>query len=196
MAMSSLAAALNSRRVNRILPWLGFVILLAGVVVFLANRYSGGPTPSKDLASGKVNQFGELKTPNPKKQIEAMNRKLEQPARVVAGKFILTAVQRKNLAQARKYASPTMLGSVSKADWMKGNLPVVPFPYKLQNVSLKVDQATPRYALAEVALLPKSNTVKGMIFWIELKKYGKGKAAHWLVESWVPRSGAVIPTVS
>jgi hypothetical protein len=195
--MSSLPAAINSRRVNRILPWIGFAILLAGVIVFFVARHGNSTSaPSKDLAAGKVNQFGELKTGNQQKQIEAANRKLEQPARVVAGKFILTAVQRKNLAEARKYSSPTILGSVTKAEWMKGNLPVVPYPYKLQNVSLKVDQANSHYALIEVALIPKSNTVKGMIFWIELKKYGKGKAAHWLVESWVPRSGAIIPTVS
>lgn len=194
--MSSLSAAINSRRVNRMLPWLGFAILLAGVIVFFVARHgdSKSAAPAKDLSAGQVNQFGELKTGSAQKQLEAANRKLEQSARVVAGKFILTAVQRKNLAEARKYSSPTILNSVTRAEWMKGNLPVVPFPYKLLNVSLKVDQASSRYALIEVALLPKGN-VKGMIFWIELRKYGKGKAAHWLVDSWVPRSGAIIPTV-
>jgi len=72
---------------------------------------------------------------------------------------------------------------------LKGDIPVVPFPYKLDKVPMKVDVSRPRYALLEVILVPVSQKVKSQIFFIELRKFG----SRWLVTSWVPRGRIAVP---
>ena len=46
-----------------------------------------------------------------------------------------------------------------------------------------------------MALLPKdASKVKPQVFFIGLKKAGKGAAARWQVNYWVPRAAPQIPT--
>jgi hypothetical protein len=64
---------------------------------------------------------------------------------------------------------------------------------------MKVDFSYRNHALLEVALLPKDGAkvngvkVKPQLFYLELQAYGKGKARHWVVIGWVPRSAPRIP---
>jgi len=46
--------------------------------------------------------------------------------------------------------------------------------------------------MIELILLPKKG--RGEIYVMELNKVGKGDKAHWVVNSWVPRSHPTIPT--
>ena len=102
------------RRVDMWLPWLAGALLAAGIIAFLVARYGGNTAGAKET-------FGTQDAAKPQvvKQVP-----LEQAARETAGKFILTAVARKNLDQAWKLATPNIKGGLSFKEWMTGNIPV------------------------------------------------------------------------
>jgi hypothetical protein len=119
---------------------------------------------------------------------------LSKEARAIAGKFILTAVVRKNLDQAWNIVGPEIRQNLTYKQWLTGNIPVVPYTEKLGLAPMKVDYSFATHALLEVALLPpKGSKSTGDYFWLELKKVGAGNNARWLVWSWAPRVNPAIP---
>jgi hypothetical protein len=170
---------LRSPRVQRSIPWLAGLLLVAGVVAFLV-AYLGNTGTSRETALTKK-PAETYKTP-PKVP-------LSKEARTVAGTFINTAVARKNLAKSWPLVHPSLREGMTKADWLTGTIPVVPYP-SVGQARFKVDYSYPNYALIEVALLPKSSKVKPQVFFLELKSL-KG---HWLVSSWAPRGYFIKPS--
>lgn len=170
--MSSIATTLRSPRVQRTLPWLAGLMLLAGVIAFLiaylgnTGKSSATPLTNKPAETYKEGQ----KVPLPKE------------VRRVAGLFINTAVARKQLAKSWDLVHPVLKDGMTKREWLTGTIPVVPF-LDIGQARFKVDYSFKRYALLEVALLPKSAKSKGQVFFIELKQL----AGKWLVSSWAPR---------
>jgi hypothetical protein len=112
----------------------------------------------------------------------------------VAGRFVLTAVQRRNLPEAWKLVGPAIRQDLTYQEWLTGNIPVVPFLAPISLAPIKVDYSTKSYALLEIILLPKGKA-KSEIFSLELIAVGKGDKRHWVVNSWVPRSRPTIPNV-
>jgi hypothetical protein len=117
---------------------------------------------------------------------------LEKEARLVAGRFVLTAVQRKNLPEAWKLVGPGIRQDLTYAEWLTGNIPVVPFLAPIKLAPIKVDLSSKNYVLLEIVLLPKGKA-RSEIFSIELIAVGKGNKRHWVVNSWVPRARPTIP---
>jgi hypothetical protein len=180
MAMqSSSASKLSSPKTQRWLLWISAVVLAAGVaavlIAFLGNTGSSEPQRFTNQPVQKV--------PPAPKQVKA-----DPAVKEVAGKFILTAVQRQNLDQAWLLIGPGIRQDLTYKQWLTGNIPVVPFLKKIRLAPMKVDISEKDYALLEVALLPVKG--KGEIYDIELIRR-KGK---WLVNSWVPRTHPTIPT--
>ena len=172
---------LSSPRTQSRMLWLSAFILAAGIAAVLIVFVGNTGSKEKQVFSNQPVQI--VKKPK--------TVKLEPQVRVVAGKFILTAVQRKNLAAAWKLIGPGIRQDLTYKEWLSGNIPVVPFLEKIKVAPMKVDLSTKNYALLEVVLLPM--TGHGEIFSIELNKIGKGKAAHWVVNSWAPREAPTIP---
>jgi hypothetical protein len=172
---------LKSPRNQRYLLWASGVVLVAGIaavlIVFFRDTGSSEQAPFTNKPVQKVT--------TPKKV------PLEPAVRVVAGKFILTAVQRKDLAKAWALAGPQIRQGLTLKQWMTGNIPVIPFLKPIKLTSLKVDLSSKNYALIELLLVPKQG--KGEIYDMELIKVGKGDTAHWVVNSWVPRAVPTIP---
>ncbi len=81
---------------------------------------------------------------------------LSKDARVVAGRFVITAVQRKNLAEAWTLVGPAIRQDLTYKEWLSGNIPVVPFTAEISVAPIKVDFSSKDYALLEIILLPKS----------------------------------------
>ena len=75
----------------------------------------------------------------------------------------------------------------------EGQIPVVPFLDPIKVAPMKVDLSEKNHAILEVILVPKSSKVKSQIFTLDVNKVGKGKEAHWVVNSWAPRSMPTIP---
>jgi hypothetical protein len=123
--------------------------------------------------------------------------KLDKAARLVAGRFILTAVARKNLREAYTLAGPEIRQGQSLKQWLTGNIAVVPYPVAdIKFAPFKIDYSYPNHALLEIALLPTTKAqargVKPQIFFVDMKKlHGK-----WLVDGWMPRASPVVPNDS
>lgn len=161
---------------------LGAIILVAIGALFAFG-------PNKDAAPEVFN--------NDPVQVPVVQEKVPLPnaARKVAIRFIQTAVARENLEEAWELVGPNLRGGLSRAEWITGDNPVVPYPIEVLNIApYKVDESYADSALLEVALLPKEGAdVKSQIFFLGLAKVGTGKNARWLVDNWVPRGSALTP---
>lgn len=162
------------------------LILVAGVVAVAVAWVGDTGTPQETPLSNEPAQIF-----TPRQQVP-----LDVEARKVAGRFILTAVARENLGESYALVHPELRQGLTKKEWLTGNIPVVYYPAKeIETATFKVDESYPDEAILEVALLPKeTSTVKPQVFFIGLKKAGKGAAARWQVNYWVPRAAPQIPT--
>jgi hypothetical protein len=165
----------TSRRIARLFPWISGLVLVAGIVAFLIVFY-GNTAPKENInpAPGfkpTVVQQHTKSVPVPKE------------ARVVAGRFILTAVQRKHLDRAWPLAGPQIRQGMTKKQWMTGNIAVVPWFGQLGQVPMAVDYSVQNEVEFTVILQPKPGTkAHPDTFKIMLHKFGK----RWLVNTWVP----------
>ena len=171
---------------RRALPWVGGLVLVAGAIVALVVFFGNTANPQKETFSNQP----VVDATKPEKTV-----KVPREVRQIAQKFITTAVARKNLDDAYDIVGPQIKQGMTRAEWNTGNIAVIPFPVdKLDFAPFKVDYAHPGDILMEVALLAKQGSgVKSQIFFINLKKFGKGENARWLVDNWVPRGSAPVP---
>ncbi|HUQ23768.1 MAG TPA: hypothetical protein VM049_12230 [Gaiellaceae bacterium] len=171
---------------RRSLSLLSGLILVAGVVA-VAVAWVGDTGRSQ--ATPPSSEPAQIFTP--RKQVP-----LDVEARKVAGRFILTAVARQNLGESYALAHPELRQGMTRREWLQGDIPVVYYPAKeIDKATFKVDESYPDEAILEVALLPKdAKKTKPQVFYIGLKKSGKGSGSRWLVNYWVPRAAPQIPT--
>ena len=165
---------------SRLFPWISVLILVAGGVAFTIAHF--GTNTAKPLTSSGAPQ-GPVQVVKPN-----VTAPVPKAAKLVAGKFILTAVQRKHLDQAWKLVTPSIRQGLTHKQWMSGNIAVVPWLGRIGVTPLKVDYSYAREVEFTVAILPaKGEKTQGDYFVIVLKKVGSGKDARWLVDQWVPR---------
>jgi hypothetical protein len=169
---------------QRLVPWFAGLVLVAGVVGVLWKVVPNqNPKPDTSVTPNPTHV-----APNPK------TVPLAKEARIVAGRFILTAVRREKLDEAWKLSGPEIRQDLTYKEWLTGNIPVVPFTAPISVTPMKVDFSYKNHALVEVALIPvQGSKVKPETFWLELKKVGNGKSARWLVWTFVPRAAPSIP---
>jgi hypothetical protein len=158
------------------------LVLVAGVVAGAVTWIGDTGTSQETPLTHKPAQVF-----TPRKQVP-----LDTDARRVAGRFILTAVAREDLAESYDLTHPELRQGLSRKEWLTGNIPVVFYPAKaIETATFKVDESYPDEAMLEVALLPKDSAkVKPQIFYIGLKK----TAARWQVYYWVPRAAPAVPS--
>ncbi len=174
----------GSYRFRRRIIW-GSVGLAAIVAIGLVFALS----PNKN-ATPEV--FSKIPVEIPKTPVKAP---LSDEAKHVAIRFVQTAVARKNLDEAWTLSGPNLRGGLTRAEFLTGNNPVVPYPIdELDVAPYKIDYSYVDQALIEVALLPRKGAhIRGQVFYLRLEKVGKGPSAHWVVNNWVPRASAVVP---
>jgi hypothetical protein len=172
-------------RVRRWAPWIGGLILIAGVAAAII-QLAPNRNPAPEVTSSAP----------PQKPVVEKKVPLRADATTVARKFLKTAVARADLAAAWEIVSPNLRAGLTRKEWLTGNIPVVPYPIKsLATARFKIDFSHANDALIEVALLPKAGAkIKGQIFWLGLKRIrGPGGQRRWVVDSWVPRSSTLVP---
>src|SRR5712691_434640 len=167
--MSALTSRLGSRRARTWLPVASVLVLLAGIITFVIVYNVGGlRNTGKSQATPITNKPAQVYK-------EPKRVPLEAGVREVAGKFILSAVNRSNLRSSWALVSPELKQGFTLKTWMKGDIPVVPYP-AVSLASYKVDYSHPNDALLEVMLFPpKSSKLGAQVFFIGLKAYGSGK---------------------
>ncbi len=165
--------------------WLAAAVFVSGLVVFLSTRLTGSDA-EKPLAAAK---------PARQQALNAEKAKLDAAARQVAGKFILTAVARTDLAASWKLAHPDLRQGLTLEQWKTGEIPVVPYPVaSIEQARFRVEEAYPNQLLIEVALIPSAGSnQRGAIFHLGLKDAARGAQRHWLVDYWMPRWSPPIP---
>jgi hypothetical protein len=178
---STPAALKNARRFSRMVPWISALILVAGIVAFVVVHF--GTNTAKPLTPSAAPVAKHPTVVKPDKTVP-----VSKAAKLVAGQFILTAVQRKHLDQAWKLVTPAIKQGQTHKQWMTGNIAVVPWLGKIGVTPLAVDYSLAREVEFTVAIIPaKGEKTKPDYFVIVLKKFGEGKNARWLVDQWVPR---------
>jgi hypothetical protein len=185
--MTSVAARRPfARTVIRWLPWIAALVFVAGGIAFLI-AYFGNTSHQTHpgVRPGKPTDLSGTPRTVP----------VDPKARVVAGKFVTTAVTRQNLAEAWKITEPgsALRQGYTYKQWLTGNIPVQPYPAKaMAGASYKVESSHPNELTLNVYIFAKPNSgVKPQSFFIVLHPHGKGADKRWLVSYWVPSSGAV-----
>lgn len=169
---------LSSRRVNRWLPWISAAVLVAGVVTFMAVRNTGRPAALPDTTGGKAQNAAVTPRSVP----------LQKSQRLVAGRFILTAVKRQHMAEAYKLSGPDVIQGMSLKEWMKGDIAVTPYLPKIDVVTVHPEYSYKNEAVLKIIIVPKGNG-KASTFLLTLKRFGK----RWLVNDWQPSGRPDIP---
>jgi hypothetical protein len=175
-----------SPRVQRYVPWLAALVLLAGVIAAIV-RFAPDRNPAPSVIP---------KTP-PKAVPKEKSVHLSKAAAKVAYRFILTAVARTDLAAAWKISGPNVRGNLTYKEWLRGNIPVVPFPVDTRHFAphIKIDYSYKNDAQLQLLLQPKVGSgMRPQLFIIELKRVASADGkARWIVNNWVPRTVLAIP---
>jgi len=177
MRMNAVQGMLNSRRVNRWLPWISAAVLVAGVVTFMAVRNTGRPAVQPDKFSGTVKQAV------PQKSVP-----LKRAQRLVAGRFILTAVKRQHMVEAYKLSGPDVRQGMTLKQWLGGDIAVTPYLPKIDIVTVHPEYSYKNEAVLKIIIVPKGNG-RASTFLLTLKRFGK----RWLVNDWQPTGRPDIP---
>ena len=95
------------------------VLVVAFLIAFVRNTGHSTATP--------INEHGHARVYHPPKIVKAT---AEQEAAAISTltRFVRSAVIRRNLASSWPLATAHMKTGTSHADWLSGNLPVVPYP--------------------------------------------------------------------
>lgn len=125
------------------------LLLVAGVIAFLQFRADPAPAPAALPNVEQVAPDVAAKAGGP----------LDPDAKVVATEFIGSTLSRTNLARAWDTATPELRSGVTRAEWLKGELPIAPFPVRdLETSGFKVVGSAPGKILLQVLLVPKNNS--------------------------------------
>jgi len=155
------------------------VLVVASLIVFVPNTGHSYATP--------INAHGKAQVYAPPKTVKAT---AEQKAAALSmlSRFVRSAFIRRDLASSWPLATLHMKSSTSHADWLSGNLPVVPYPaaaFRTAGYELKYSY---RGILGyDVLVLPKQTKLGReagqQVYACELH------AVHgsWLVDSCYPR---------
>jgi hypothetical protein len=182
-------------RVIRLLPWLSALVLVAGVVAFVIVR--AGQNPDTNAGAAPANG-APVKVTN---EQYVNPRDVDPRVMVTARQFLKTAVDRSNAVRAYQLSGPELRQGLTLKqwvhDWNDPNVGVAVVPYPLAKVKaspFRVDWATKKQVMLEVALLPKPGAgIRSQLFYMRIDKAGVGSAARWIVGYWVPRVNPPVP---
>jgi hypothetical protein len=184
---STPAGFFSSPRNQRRLFFGSIAVFAVGLGVFLAVVLFHGT--SNRFTDTFSNQPAQLAKPDPKRPIQRQELTL-------ARTFIRTAVARSDLAASYSLVHPDLKGTMTKKQWMTGNIPVI--SYHAENADTAkflVDYSNQRSALLEVDLVAKrgTETRPHLLFFLGLKRAGDKPTGRWLVSYWEPHWRPPIP---
>jgi hypothetical protein len=110
-------------------------------------------------------------------------------------KFIETAVLRTDLDWAYDHVSADLKGRMTRAEWDRGTIPVIPYPaMNAATTAFMVDFSFETEALYEVELVAPAGThMRPMPFYIGLKREKGRPTGRWLVSYWAPHWRPPVP---
>ena len=107
----------------------------------------------------------------------------------VAKQFVESAVARDHPERAYEIVNADMRGGLTRKQWAKGEIPVVPYP--VARVIWKVEYSNTDAVGLAVKIYPtKAAQLKPTVFSMSLVPIRVGDDNRWLVSSWAPRAGS------
>jgi hypothetical protein len=177
--VNPIAAVLSSPRRRRRLFRLALVCLVIGTVALIAIAF---PNTGRLKETFSNEPAVVIEDPDP----VPLSKEAKAATLATAREFLSTAVRRERLAESWDLVAPSLRQGMSREEWAKGEIPVVPYP---------VDFAKYRfdYSYAEVVGLQAyvfppagDKSVRPMVFYMDLVPSGAGKNRRWLVSSFTP----------
>ena len=178
---------LRSYRWRRRLMW-AVPLLLAGPLIYLGVHFSSPGNPGN--ANGPT--VPDYKQPVPARFTKAEQRQVH---RVLAA-FITSAVAREHPARSWDLSAQNLKQGVTKREWNRGDLPVVPYPALHKGLGQwdYVEYSYRDSVGLEVFLFPKPGSgYSALTADVELVKGDKGR---WLVDYWMPKKFHGPPAVA
>ena len=179
----------NSPRMQRRAFFASLAVLAAGIIAIIVTV----ALPSKSHA---------LDTPISNKPADVVKQdpaaRVDPKAVEIGRKFLLTAVVRKNLDWAYDNVHVDLKGRMSKAKWMQGNIPVIPFDAQNATTTAFIPQfSLQREVEFEVTLVPKTHAIyagkRPLRFYIALRREHDSPTGRWLVSYFEPHWKPPVP---
>jgi hypothetical protein len=163
-------------------------LVLAGPLIFLGVHFSSPGSPGN--ANGPT-------VPDYKQPVKAPFTRAEQrKVHNVLAAFIASAVAREHPASSWDLAAPNLKEGVTKRQWNRGDLPVVPYPALHKGLGQwdYVEYSYRDSVGLEVFLFPKAGSgYSALTADVELVK---GHDGRWLVDYWMPKKFHGPPAVA
>jgi hypothetical protein len=176
--------------------WRNTAVVLAMVAAFLVgvalfSYGTDGTGTGGRISAPKV-------TPTPK--TVSFDPKTTKEVHALIKRFVMTAVSGKNYAASYSLVGPTLREGISRKKWATGYTTVSPYPvnaktYLTYDRHVSGDYQYANSARQQVHVItpddPKETSLQrtDTFFVFLIKRHG-----HWLVDNWVPRWTAPIPT--
>jgi hypothetical protein len=171
---------LASPRRRRRFAWLG-VVLAAGLAVGLSLVFARNTVPAKK------DKFTKGAPQVERKDVAAPHTRRERVSALeVAKEFLRTAVLREHIDRSWWITETSLRAGYTRRDWDSGNS--LPFPpYHFAQVRWRPDYSYRNSIGLVVALFPaKTEHQRPTVFYLDLRRHGRGGHEHWLVSTFVP----------
>jgi hypothetical protein len=183
---------LHSYRWRRRIAFIAVAVGVAVPLIWLGVRYSDPGNPENANGPTVADYAVTKDVPFTAGQRQEVHKVLKQ--------FIATAVVRHNVSRAWDIAGPTLKEGVTRKQWDKGALPVIPYPALDRGwgnwsfVQYSYTEAKKHTVGLEVFLFPKPKSGwSAMTADVEVVRKPKGR---WLVDYWMPKKFHGPPAVA
>jgi hypothetical protein len=162
--------------------WVGGLVLLVGAAIAAGVFY---PSPADDeepdsaaVAPRRAQVYREPKTVR-------LTKADRDVALRNALQFVNTAVARRRIERSYDLVTPELRQGISRTEWGKGEIPVVPFP--AAEVRVRVDYSySNELGLTMMLVPPRASRAAPATFNMDMRAVGSPKNRRWLVSSWTP----------
>lgn len=143
--------------------------------------------PSPAPRSSDQLEPGEVAVYKPPKAIRLTPR-MRREVDATVDEFVRAAVLRRDPARAWALAAPELRVGVTRADWMRGELPVFPYPADPKRTAWDLDYADEVEVALNVTLVPRRGVREPPeVFGVSLEPARRDNGRRWLVATWFPR---------
>jgi hypothetical protein len=167
----------TSPRTRRRFLWAGGLAAAVGLVAAgIVLLPSSGKRPPISTAKGPVQV---VRIPKTVPMTPARRRAID----ALLTTFVPAAVERRQPLRALPLVTPAFRSGVTRDEWARGNLPVLPFDARDSRFAWTLGYSFPREISVDVLLHPSAKEELGAIaFTAVFKRQGRG----WLIDSFVP----------
>jgi hypothetical protein len=158
-------------------------LTLAGATAFIGVRYAN---TAQRIPSRFSSDPPQLVDPPLKSAV--LTGEDANAVRIVAARFIDTAVLRQHIDESWEITAPKLRQGFTRKQWQTGNIPVQPFPAEaVSGIKYRIDFSATDHIYLKVAIIPKATAdVGGQAFDMGLRRKGAVADHHWLVDYFVP----------